>query len=202
MALQQARHSAGWSRKRWPVHDKQACAPFQFALSTRAGTDCVGHAVRVVTDHDPEMTVVWLHIVRECEQKFSVKQLFFNFCQHIVDGQTEEWGSPCSPPSCCPILWLTPSSSNHQYVDARVYVVLTNGNMVRRLGISCNFDRMTLMNVRPSVWSHEGIKILGTPVGFVQRLCEECIAKEVQLWQAIACSRSSKLLHVPARGAT
>ena len=33
----------------------------------------------------------------------------------------------------------------------------------------------------PSVWSHEGIKILGTPVGsaeFVQRLCEERIAKE------------------------
>ena len=39
-----------------------------------------------------------------------------------------------------------------------------------------------------SVWSHEGIKILGTPVGsaeFVQRLCEERIAKEEQLWQAI-----------------
>ena len=29
---------------------EDACAPFQFALSTRAGVDCVGHAVRVVTD--------------------------------------------------------------------------------------------------------------------------------------------------------
>ena len=37
---------------------EKACAPFQFALSTRAGTDCVGHAVRVVTDDDPEMTVL------------------------------------------------------------------------------------------------------------------------------------------------
>ena len=27
---------------------EQACAPFQFALSTRAGTGCVGHAIRVV----------------------------------------------------------------------------------------------------------------------------------------------------------
>ena len=32
--------------------------PFQFALSTRAGVDCVGHAVRFATDVDPEATVV------------------------------------------------------------------------------------------------------------------------------------------------
>ena len=53
-------------------------------------------------------------------------------------------GSPCSPPSCCPILWLTPSSSDHQYVGNRAYVFLTNGNMERRLGTSCNFDRVEL----------------------------------------------------------
>ena len=29
---------------------ERVCAPFQFALSTRAGVDCVGHAVRTVTD--------------------------------------------------------------------------------------------------------------------------------------------------------
>ena len=34
------------------------CSPFQFALSTRAGVDCVGHAVRAATDMDPEMTVL------------------------------------------------------------------------------------------------------------------------------------------------
>ena len=28
---------------------EEACSPFQFALSTRAGVDCVGHAVRVAT---------------------------------------------------------------------------------------------------------------------------------------------------------
>ena len=27
----------------------ESCAPFQFALSTRAGTDCVGHVVRVLS---------------------------------------------------------------------------------------------------------------------------------------------------------
>ncbi len=32
---------------------ERTCAPFQFALSTRAGVDCVGHAVRAATDADP-----------------------------------------------------------------------------------------------------------------------------------------------------
>ena len=34
-----------------------ACAPFQFALSTRAGVDCVGHVVRATTDADCEAGV-------------------------------------------------------------------------------------------------------------------------------------------------
>ena len=34
------------------------CSPFQFALSTRAGTDCVGHAVRFATDANPATTVL------------------------------------------------------------------------------------------------------------------------------------------------
>ena len=34
------------------------CAPFQFALSTRVGTDCVGHAIRALIDADPTATVL------------------------------------------------------------------------------------------------------------------------------------------------
>ena len=37
---------------------ESTCAPFQFALSTRAGTDCVGHTIRAMTDDDPECTVL------------------------------------------------------------------------------------------------------------------------------------------------
>ena len=37
---------------------EKTCAPFQFTLSTRAGTDCVGHAVCGATDLDPRMTVL------------------------------------------------------------------------------------------------------------------------------------------------
>ena len=37
---------------------EKACSPFQFPLSTRAGVDCVGHAVRVATEADAEATVL------------------------------------------------------------------------------------------------------------------------------------------------
>ena len=32
---------------------ERACAPFQFALSTRAGTDCVGHVTQALTGANP-----------------------------------------------------------------------------------------------------------------------------------------------------
>ena len=35
---------------------KAECALFQFDLSTRAGTDSVGHMVRAATDGDPTLT--------------------------------------------------------------------------------------------------------------------------------------------------
>ena len=37
---------------------EETCAPFQFALSTRAGTDCVGHAIRAAIDADHEATLL------------------------------------------------------------------------------------------------------------------------------------------------
>ena len=37
---------------------EEACSPFQFALSTRAGVDCVGHTVRMATEADQEATVL------------------------------------------------------------------------------------------------------------------------------------------------
>ena len=39
---------------------EQECAPFQFALSTRAGTDCVGHAMRAMTDLNSRATVLFV----------------------------------------------------------------------------------------------------------------------------------------------
>ena len=37
---------------------EDACSPFQFALSTRAGTDCVAHAVGALIDLNPDRTVM------------------------------------------------------------------------------------------------------------------------------------------------
>ena len=37
---------------------EQACSPFQFALSTRAGTDCVGHLIRYLTGRSRTTTVL------------------------------------------------------------------------------------------------------------------------------------------------
>ena len=37
---------------------EKECGPFQYALSTRAGTDCVGHLLRASTDRDPTSTVL------------------------------------------------------------------------------------------------------------------------------------------------
>eukprot|EP00973_Karenia_brevis_P005208 715035-Karenia_brevis.AAC.1 len=37
---------------------KTACLPFQYGLSTRAGTDCVGHMLRAATGEDEHATVI------------------------------------------------------------------------------------------------------------------------------------------------
>ena len=44
--------------KQYAKELEAACAPYQYALSTRAGTECVAHAVRAATELDPELTVV------------------------------------------------------------------------------------------------------------------------------------------------
>ena len=36
------------------------CAPYQFAFSTPAGTDCVEHAIMAFTDADPQCTVLFI----------------------------------------------------------------------------------------------------------------------------------------------
>ena len=39
-------------------HFERECAPFQFALPTRAGTDCVGHLLPAARDSDPNATIL------------------------------------------------------------------------------------------------------------------------------------------------
>ena len=44
--------------KQFMVDVEQVCAPFRSLCPIHAETDCAGHAVRAVTDLDPEMTVL------------------------------------------------------------------------------------------------------------------------------------------------
>ena len=37
---------------------EEECAPFQYAVSTPAGTDCVGHVLRAATDNDHNATIL------------------------------------------------------------------------------------------------------------------------------------------------
>ena len=58
------------------------CVPFQFALSMRAGTDCVGHAIRALTAANP-MTVLSIDGIGACDHVYrsaSLKKL------HSVPG--------------------------------------------------------------------------------------------------------------------
>ena len=54
---------------------EEACSPFQFALSTRAGVDCVGHAVRAVTDADHLSTVLSVDGVGAYDHVFRASML-------------------------------------------------------------------------------------------------------------------------------
>ena len=42
---------------------EETCALFQFALCTRAGTDCVGHVIRTVTERQLDLTVLSIDLI-------------------------------------------------------------------------------------------------------------------------------------------
>ena len=46
---------------------EKATAPFQYALSTKAGCECVAHILQSLTDVDPEATVISIDGVGACD---------------------------------------------------------------------------------------------------------------------------------------
>ena len=76
-----------------------ACAPFQFALSTRAGTDCLGHAVRAATEANPQATVLTIdgvgaydHVHRSA---MMVKLLEIPGLRGLLPFVRSTYGQPC-----------------------------------------------------------------------------------------------------------
>ena len=64
------------------------CAPFQYALSTRAGTDCVGRFLRAASDANPRATILSVdgvsaydHVLRwPCSRDSSTCRRHAQFC--------------------------------------------------------------------------------------------------------------------------
>ena len=52
------RHVARTLAQMYGADIMEACAPYQYALSTRSGMDCVVHALRAATDLDPTLTLI------------------------------------------------------------------------------------------------------------------------------------------------
>ena len=61
-----------------------------------------------------------VNVVQECQQEFSLVQLFLHLQQRRVLAQENNNGiiaSPCSPPSPCLMVCTLPAESSHKYWD-------------------------------------------------------------------------------------
>ena len=104
------RHVAKCLSRQYISEVEKVCAPYQFAMSTRAGADCVGHAVRAMTDLNPRTTVTALvQVARSGEPPWSVavrQECLFSTFHVPLAGRG--WDAACDPtvrgwgnPSCC-----------------------------------------------------------------------------------------------------
>ena len=77
-----------------------ACAPFQFALSTLAGVDCVGHAVRAATDANPMTTVLSVDGIGAYDHVYHAammsKLLEVSSLRHLLPFVRQAYGSATS----------------------------------------------------------------------------------------------------------
>ena len=62
------------------------CAPFQYALSTRAGADCVGLLLRAATDADPRVTILTVDGIG-AHDHFQQLAMLGNWRQCLVGGR-------------------------------------------------------------------------------------------------------------------
>ena len=71
---------------------ERATGPFQYALSTLAGTECIAHAIQALTDLDPTATVVSIDGIGAFDVVSSPGH---------VGGFAGRWGVIQHCPSCC-----------------------------------------------------------------------------------------------------
>ena len=222
------------------------CAPFQFALSTRAGTDCVGHAIRAVTEANHHAIVLSIdgvgaydHVYREAmmEKLHQVPSLqgLLPFVratyanptsyvwededgvQHrIVYAEGGEQGDPLMPLLFSlaihdPLQQAQREFRADEYLFAFLDDVYFTSEAAGRTRVAYdtlgeklfNHTRIRLhigktqvwnragvcpegmAELGPEVWNPEGVKVLGTPVGFVEEVVTKSLEEEDKLWEAI-----------------
>ena len=226
-----------------------ACAPFQFALSTRAGVDCVGHTVKAATEANQRMTVLSVdgigafdHVLRaamlsKLKQVPGLHNLLLfvrqahsspsSYAWEDAERQRHSIGQHEGGEQGDPLMPLLFSLAIHDALEEvqaeledgellfafldDVYVVclpnrvrtifdLLGARLSRVAGIRLHDGKTRVWNkagecpervaeLGPDVWSPQGVKILGTPVGsgdFVERMATERLAEEQKLWEALA----------------
>ena len=224
-----------------------ACAPFQYALSTRAGTDCVGHAVRFLTDSDPKLTVLGIDGIGAYDNVLRASMLgklletdaapilpfvLMSYGQpseyRWVDRNGEsrsvrqaeggEQGDPLMPALFSLGIHNALEAVNEKLDEGEflfaflddVYAVampdrirtifdLLAEELRVRSGISLHLGKTRTWNkagIEPKgmselgndIWSPEGIRILGIPIGteeFVSKFVIDRLEEEARLWKAI-----------------
>ena len=198
------------------------CSPFQFALSTRAGTDCVGHAVRFATDANPEATVLSIdgvgaydHVYRSAMmekllevpslqgllpfvrstylQPSSYKWVDSEGVRH--DIQQHEGGEQGDP--LMPLLFslaihdALPEIKENLEPGEHLFAFLDDVQL--HAGKTRTWNRAgarppNMDDLGPDVWTLEGIKILGTPMGndaYVRAASTVRVEDESKLWERI-----------------
>ena len=64
---------------------EKATAPFHYALSTRAGCECIGHALQFSTQRDPSPTITSIDGINAYDTKTTVTQ---SPTQRVVNKKT------------------------------------------------------------------------------------------------------------------
>ena len=158
---------------------EETCAPFQFALSTRVGADCVGHVIRTVTERQPDLTVLSVDGIGAYDHVYRISIMTK---LHEVPGLRK----------LLPFVWRAHSRpSRYSWVDGPRRVALDSATRGRGTGgPSCapfeqaRYPRCTLR----SVWVAGGrafVRVLGRCICRFQTRSHEVSVRSVG--EQVAC---------------
>ena len=210
--------------RQFNVEVEAGCAPFQFALSTRAGVDFVGHAVRAATDASPMTTVLsWdgigaydhvyhaammstlLEVPSLCHLLPFVRQAYgsaTSYSWQDADGhrihQQEggEQGDPLTPMLCCLAIHSPLAEVRAQMVEGEHFFAFLDDFLF--LYVVCSPERTTtickLLGDRQEAMA--GIQLQEGKTGVWNR-AGACLDRVVMLGREVWSPSGTKILGTP-----